>query len=646
MKKFLLILLLLFAISNARVAIVYQRASIPPFADGMTARINVFAESRRFAVSDKDEFLKIAGNPETEIIVILSTAVAEDYARLIREGETLPPHITIPDTPLREDDAVILAGNGIVCIPTTSPVPLVRGLSGIFNINPLSVGYIYSADGKNTALSEISRLKSQKIPVSRRLLKTPIRPDEFTYGIERFHTNNVSIYRFCGQKAILSFLEQEPSMVSFVEQRATAIIVDNPKFLDFFSIPVAIISRNDAIMERIVPIIVFAALRDHEAGINSRFGYPIRIKSTSVTLYSNGGKGRGESLVESGDLLIAEIDKISQQLKLSNQSGSDLWKMYVSSLGTILDTNAFTDRNAMLIKKRMEFEILCGLNRIIRADEFGYAALALIVIMLLFIICMMLIKTYQQKRYKRRIALIMPGAVNKTLLVGDNGKGLSLKGVLENEGYQIKLTSSLEGSRRTLEKSFPNIVFADWSAACKMLRVLYQIFSDSHKYSQLGIVIINIPLNKQTEMKKLFVGANVYCYEELPTLDDVLSHLRGERHFSEYSEGSYMSGIIRDDNLSVVLQMLEGNTYTGRLIVEENKPVSIIYFKDGRIVHAVDKLSGKNGVKAIYAALNCRRGNYYFHLNKPTPNETLNLGTIEVLMGWADQKDRISQKTK
>jgi hypothetical protein len=100
-----------------------------------------------------------------------------------------------------------------------------------------------------------------------------------------------------------------------------------------------------------------------------------------------------------------------------------------------------------------------------------------------------------------------------------------------------------------------------------------------------------------------------------------------------------------EDNLTAILQMIEGNMLTGCLVVEEDKPISVIYFRGGRVVYSVDK-SGESGVKAIYNALSCRRGGFYFHLNRAAQNETLNLGTMEILMGWADQRDRFTQKVK
>jgi hypothetical protein len=91
--------------------------------------------------------------------------------------------------------------------------------------------------------------------------------------------------------------------------------------------------------------------------------------------------------------------------------------------------------------------------------------------------------------------------------------------------------------------------------------------------------------------------------------------------------------------------MVEGNNLTGCLVVEDDQPISVIYFRGGRVVYAVDK-SGESGIKAIYNALSCRRGGFYFHLNRASQSENLSLGTMEILMGWADQRDRFTEKVK
>ena len=637
--KFLLVFLLLFAITDARIAVVQSRTSNLPFAEGMVARLNEFAECKRYGVEEKSGLLQIAAT-KPDIFVILSTLTAEKYVRLIREGETLPPHFTIPDTPLREEDIAILTRHGIVCIPSASPTPVIRALSGRLNTST-HIGYIYSNNSRNIAEIEMAQLRAENIPVFGRLLRTPILPDEFAYGIGRFFTNNVLLYRFCGKDPILSFFEQEPPMISFVERRASAVIVDSPEYIELFTqIPVVLFGNNNALIERIAALIAFAVLKDSETEERPRFSHPIRIYTTNATLYSK-NTPNGENLIEGAHLILAQIDRMSQQLRRQEQSTEDLWKLYISTLGAIIDTSTITSKNSMIILKRNV--IIDKFDQIIGTREFGYAALAIIVLLLFILFCLTFVKAYKKKLYKRRVALLMPGSVSKIQLVSDDGKSVPLSILLENEGYQTKLTSSLKGFQRIMRKSFPNIVVADWEASRVMLQLFYQEFTNSHKYSQVGVILINIPVNKQTQVKKLFGGASVYCYDDFPTLDDVQAHLRGDKHFSSYSEGSYMSGIIQEDNLTAVLQMLEGNMYTGCLVVEDDKPVSVIYFKGGRVVYAVDK-SGESGVKSIYNALNCRRGNFYFHLNRTAQTETLNLGTIEILMGWADQRDRIAKK--
>ena len=638
-NKILLLFLALITAASAKIAVVHSRVSDLPYADKMAIRLNNYVECKRYGIEGKDGLLKvIAENSDIELLVMLSTVTAEDYAKIVREGKNrIPPHVTIIDEPVMGEDLSFLLKNGIVCMPIVEPALAVRGLSNKFNSNILSVGYIYGDNFKSAAANEMALLKSAEIPVFDRRLRTPILSDEFAYGIGKFYTSNVYVYRFLGKEPLFSFLKQEASMVTFVEKRATALIIDNPDYKGmFFNTPVLLLRRNDALLERAASIIILSMLK--EVDKKPRFTHPVIIRATSATLFGpNISNRRGENIISGEDALIAQTDRVFQQIKQQNKSADDLWNLCLSSLGTVIDTSVSSDRSPNVIhSKNKAWEFV---NQWMGTPIFGYIACGVIFLMFLFKI----IEAHQKKRYKRRIALLMPGSVNKISLTGSDGNVVSLKILLESEGYHTKLTSSLKGFKKIMRKNFPNVVVADWDAARVMLQLFYQEFTNTYKFSQVGIILINIPLKKQTQIKKLFGGASVYCYDDVPTLDDVQAHLRGDKHFSSYSEGSYMSGVIHEDNLTAVLQMIEGNMYTGCLVVEEDKPISVIYFKSGRVVYAVDK-SGESGVKSIYNALNCRRGNFYFHLNRSAQNETLNLGTIEILMGWAEQRDRFTKK--
>ena len=519
-KKILLLLLFIIAVSSARVAVVQPRAANLPFAEKMVVRLNEFTEAKRYGIDNKDGLSQIIASENTQILVMLSTSIAVNYARLIREGKTLPPHITILDAPIREEDVITLKRNGVVVIAQTSPV--------------------------------------------------------------------------------------------------------------FFE-------GDEAFIERMGALIVLATMQDVNSGNNPRFSYPIRIRLPSAALQQKNAPD-SRQLAQTNALILAQIDRISPQIKRQIQSGEDLWRLYVSSLGAIIDTTPLTGKNPMIISNLSE--TIDKINKFVATREFGYTALIIIIIMSFVLSCKILVKSYHRKLYKRRNALLMPASLNNTPLVGDDGKRVPLKILLENEGYRTILASA-KNFEQTLQNNFPDALIADWEAVPEMIEIFHQEFIGSQNSKKINIVLINIPITKQTLTKKMFGGANVFCYESVPTLNDMQAHLRGTKQFSSYSEGSYMSGIIDEDNLTAILQMIEGNMYTGCLIVEEDTPVSSIYFKGGRVVYA-----GESGMKAIYAALNCRRGNFYFHLNKTADTENLNLGTIEILMGWAEQRDRFTKKIK
>ncbi|MCL1945687.1 MAG: DUF4388 domain-containing protein [Chitinivibrionia bacterium] len=642
-NKILLLFLVFITAVNARIAVVHSRVSDLPYAEKMVVRLNNYAECKRYAIEGRDGLLKVLmENPGIELLVMLSTVTAEDYAKIVRDGKIrIPPHFTIPDEPIREEELSILLKNGVVSMPVVDPALAIRGLSNRFGSNILSVGYIYGDNFKTAAANESAQLRAADIPVFDRRLRSPqILSDEFAYGIGKFYTSNVYVYRFLGKDPLFTFLLNEPSMVMFVEKRATALIVDTPDYKNIFvNTPVLHLRRNDALLERTASLIILSMLE--EVNKKPRFTRPIIIRATSATLLTP-EKPYEENIIVGSDMLIVQTERIFQQIGQKDESnGANLWDLCLSSLNSVIDTAISSDKSPNIIhsqNKMWEF-----ISQLLGTPIFGYIACGVLFLMFLF----KMVETHQKKRYQRRIALLMPGSINKISLTGSDGNVVSLKILLENEGYNTKPTSSMKGFRKIMRKSFPNVVVADWDAARVMLQLFYQEFTNTHKFSQVGIILINIPINKQTQIKKLFGGASVYCYDDIPTLDDVQSHLRGggDKNFSQYSEGSYMSGVIHEDNLTAVLQMIEGNMYTGCLVVEEDKPISVIYFKNGRVVSAVDK-SGEGGVKSIYNALNCRRGNFYFHLNRSAQNESLNLGTMEILMGWAEQRDRFTKKVQ
>ena len=418
-----------------------------------------------------------------------------------------------------------------------------------------------------------------------------------------------------------------------------AAILKRKGFLVIARTSQEIVEVDDAFIERIGALAVLAALQDAKSGNIPRFSNIVRIHLPSATPNFAGN----ERLIRANNLVLEQIDRIFAQLERKNLNNTDLWQMYVSTLGAIIDTAVSIENNAMIISRRSE--IIEEINRFVGTPKFGFTALTIIVLSLFIFLYSQIINSYKRGLYKRRTALVIPARASKIPLVSDDAKGVPLNIFLDRDGFDMIRASTLKNFQNLIAVNYPDVLIADWERAADLIEFFKEEFANSQNSGQISIVLINIPVNKQTQAKKIFGGASVYCYETLPTLDDIQANLRGNKHISSYFEGSYFSGIIQEDNLSVILQMIEANLYTGCLIVEEDAPLSVIYFKNGRVVCAIDK-SGESGIKSIYGALNCRHGNFYFHLNRTAQNENLNLGSIEILMGWAEHRDRFTQKIK
>jgi hypothetical protein len=133
-------------------------------------------------------------------------------------------------------------------------------------------------------------------------------------------------------------------------------------------------------------------------------------------------------------------------------------------------------------------------------------------------------------------------------------------------------------------------------------------------------------------------GADVSCFEKITSAEKFSENLKGVSSTVSHSDGSYISGIIQEDNLAAVFQMIDGNRHTGCLSIECGKQNFEVYFKNGRAVYADDN-SGESTIETIYNALDCRKGNFYFHLNKTSASETFNYGADEILMSFAQRRD-------
>lgn len=99
-----------------------------------------------------------------------------------------------------------------------------------------------------------------------------------------------------------------------------------------------------------------------------------------------------------------------------------------------------------------------------------------------------------------------------------------------------------------------------------------------------------------------------------------------------------LEGDIAEGNLPEIMQFIETGKKTGCLLIETDLPLGMIYFGQGRIIHAA-AANNVMGREAISFLLRLKQGKFKFLLNKEPKTSDLNLSTLEVLMEWSKTED-------
>ncbi len=105
-------------------------------------------------------------------------------------------------------------------------------------------------------------------------------------------------------------------------------------------------------------------------------------------------------------------------------------------------------------------------------------------------------------------------------------------------------------------------------------------------------------------------------------------------------ESAALQGSVDTGSLSEVLQFVDIGSKSGCLLIEEQKPTGIVYFKDGIINYAATRQN--KGEKAVFEILNFTAGNFSFVLDKQPKSSNCSIPTIGILMQWAKENDEAS----
>jgi hypothetical protein len=250
----------------------------------------------------------------------------------------------------------------------------------------------------------------------------------------------------------------------------------------------------------------------------------------------------------------------------------------------------------------------------------------------LIIIILLITRSLHQRN---RIAVLFPPKLKKAKISDSRGTKYLSK-VLKKEGFTALFPGSLLSMQKLIQKRMPDVFFVDW----RHKRAVAYMQKELKTYSLSSaetIVVFNIPERRKKEQENSFGMATTLLYSGLPARQELIQDMQTRNQSNEE-----LSGKIKEEGLTSILPILETNKSTGCLVIEDDSPLSILYYDQGRIIHSEDRL-GNTDLEAVFTGLSCRKGSFRFLSDKTALTQTMDLGAMEILLEHSRRTDESSQ---
>ncbi len=222
----------------------------------------------------------------------------------------------------------------------------------------------------------------------------------------------------------------------------------------------------------------------------------------------------------------------------------------------------------------------------------------------------------------------------------------SLEKCFTEIGFQVKKSHDSNTAMNMIFKYSPDAIVVDWQLGSNTQMIIEQILSSKSNAINIFVIFYNLP--DPTAVQKSRVIPNVY-YLGLSVTDRELFHIvtpllitseKGQ-DIRKSVETSALQGDIRSGNISEVMQFIEIGSKTGCLLIEDEKPIGIIYFKDGIIIYAATKSS--TGKKSIFEILGLEYGQFHFVMGREPKSSNCTIPILGILMEWTQKSDEASR---
>jgi hypothetical protein len=222
----------------------------------------------------------------------------------------------------------------------------------------------------------------------------------------------------------------------------------------------------------------------------------------------------------------------------------------------------------------------------------------------------------------------------------------SLEKCFSELGFEIKKAHDSNTAMKLIYHYLSDAIIVDWQLGDNTQAVMEQVLSSRSDTNNTFVLFYNVNNPKSIKESKIIPNANYlgisFTDRELFNIITPLI-ITGEKRQSirKSIEASALQGDLSEEGLAEIFQFIEIGKKTGSLLIEDEKPVGIVYFKDGIIIYAAGKHS--IGKKAVLEILNLKKGQFQFVLDRHPKSPNCSIPALEVLMEWTKECDETSR---
>ncbi len=250
------------------------------------------------------------------------------------------------------------------------------------------------------------------------------------------------------------------------------------------------------------------------------------------------------------------------------------------------------------------------------------------------------------RKYKLNgISCLLISRHNKMIKYSNiNNNSISLYKYLRNYGFQIINSKNLNQASAFLHLNIPEIICVDWKLDTDIQEKMNDILRFKMLTADFLLIYYNVPTPSSIKKSDYFDDRTFFFGKNLTIsdLNSVLSMIKIKPNTSQHNNDeskSCLEGKITEETLSEIFQMMDTNKKTGCLLVENHRPLGLIFFEEGSITFAVtDKLTAE---EAVFEILSMKHGRFQFLPDKKPTTQQMQLDTLAVLMERAKLDDEI-----